>query len=254
MPHSTAGQHCRELDRCNQRGGRMLSIVDLLDAGTVDLKVASYLAAAISGGASFLTGAVPGGAGKTTIMAALLNFLPPDVPIIHAEGPETIRTGINNGSDRTCYLCQEIGSGGVPGYLWGEDARDFFSLTRHGHVVATNLHCDTLDQTCEQLCGTNPVDETDFLRVNVMAFISIAGSGGARQHRLATIWESDGQSPHRLVFQWDAERDAFEQTAKPHVPRDRIEAFKPLLQQLVRDEQRTIQQVRSRVVEFLKAG
>ena len=38
-------QHCRELDRCNQRGGRMLSILDLLDAGSLDLDLAAYLMA-----------------------------------------------------------------------------------------------------------------------------------------------------------------------------------------------------------------
>jgi hypothetical protein len=35
-------RHCRELDRCNQRGGRMLSVFDLLDAKTLDLDLAAY--------------------------------------------------------------------------------------------------------------------------------------------------------------------------------------------------------------------
>ena len=68
--------HVREIDRCNQRGGRMLSLVDLIQAGSVDLPLAAYLAAAMRCGASLLVGARPGGAGKTAVMCALLNFLP----------------------------------------------------------------------------------------------------------------------------------------------------------------------------------
>ena len=69
-------RHCEELDRCNQRGQRMLSIFDLLAAKTLDLDLAAYLMARISLGASFMVGSVPGGAGKTTVMCALLNFIP----------------------------------------------------------------------------------------------------------------------------------------------------------------------------------
>jgi hypothetical protein len=47
-------QHCAELERCNQRGGRMLSVFDLLKAGTLDLDLAAYFLARISRGASFM--------------------------------------------------------------------------------------------------------------------------------------------------------------------------------------------------------
>ena len=49
----------------------MLSVVDLIDAGTISVDLAAYSLAAISQGASFLVGAMPGGAGKTTVMGAL---------------------------------------------------------------------------------------------------------------------------------------------------------------------------------------
>ena len=55
----------------------MLSIVDLIQAGTMSVKMAAYAMRAMHQGASLLTAARPGGAGKTTLMAAILNFLPP---------------------------------------------------------------------------------------------------------------------------------------------------------------------------------
>ena len=45
-------EHCCEIERCNQRGGRMLSVVDLIDAGTMDLEMAAYLLDAVSSGSS----------------------------------------------------------------------------------------------------------------------------------------------------------------------------------------------------------
>ncbi|MCK5526789.1 MAG: hypothetical protein KAJ05_06545, partial [Candidatus Latescibacteria bacterium] len=84
--------HIRVLDDCNQRGGRMLSLVDLITAGTVDLPLAAYLSAAMRSGASLLVGARPGGAGKTTVMCALLNFLPDDTilrPVASRTAPES---------------------------------------------------------------------------------------------------------------------------------------------------------------------
>ena len=74
-----------EIDRCNQRSARMLSIVDLLEAGTLSPALAAYLLAAISRGASFMVGALPGSAGKTTVMGALLNFVPATIALKPAD-------------------------------------------------------------------------------------------------------------------------------------------------------------------------
>ena len=76
-----------QIEQLNQRGGRTLSIVDLIGAGTIDTEMAASACRAMDNGASILTGARPGGAGKTTLMAALLGFLPPDVPITTVDRP-----------------------------------------------------------------------------------------------------------------------------------------------------------------------
>ena len=84
--------HVRAIDDCNQRGGRMLSLVDLIDAGTVDLPLAAYLAATMRSGASLLVGARPGGAGKTT-------WPSPMSPVTNSETPtgETKRVSASSG-------------------------------------------------------------------------------------------------------------------------------------------------------------
>ncbi len=67
MSMASFRQHCAEIERCNQRGGRMLSIAGLIEAGTVTRDLAAYSLAAIGTGASFMVGALPGGAGMTTV-------------------------------------------------------------------------------------------------------------------------------------------------------------------------------------------
>jgi len=117
----------------------MLSLVDLIQAGTVDLALAAHLATAVSRAASFLVGALPGGAGKTTVMCALLNFVPPDVQLAAADSGATVRQALaSRVPTRTCYMCHEIGAGPYSAYLWGRDARDFFALPGAGYMIATN--------------------------------------------------------------------------------------------------------------------
>ena len=198
--HDSIVQHVAEIDRCNQRGGRMLSIVDLIEAGTFTRELAAYSLAAIRGGASFMTGALPGGAGKTTVMAALLNFVPPDVSLAPADSLRAIEQGLRHPTPRQCFICHEISDGPYYAYLWDEELRRYFDLAGTGHVLATNLHADTFEQAHAQVCGDNRVPEPAFRRMNILFFIALQRSGRTCSRRIAEVWESDGQSPHRPVF------------------------------------------------------
>lgn len=193
--------HCQEIDRCNQRGGRMLSIVDLLRAGTISEDLAAYSLAAIGSGASFMLGALPGGAGKTTVMGALLNFVPADVALAVADGPEAIRTGMTPAGKRIrrCYICHEVGPGPCYAYLWGDAIGAFFELPQAGHMLATNLHADTFDQAAEQLLKDNSLPEGAFRRMNLIYFLSVTGRSPVKR-QVVEVWESDGQGPHQRVF------------------------------------------------------
>jgi len=193
-------RHCREIDACNQRGGRMLSIVDLIAPGTIGPELAAYSLAAIGRGASFLVGALPGGAGKTTVMGALLNFVPADVELRPADGTAAIQHGLGAREPRCCYICHEIGGGPYYAYLWGAELRAYFELPAAGHMLATNLHADTYDQAREQICGDNGVPEEALRRMSLMYFLAIGRRGVAARRRIVAVWESDGREPHRPVF------------------------------------------------------
>ncbi len=194
----------REIDRCNQRGGRMLSMVDLIEMETIPLDLAAILAARVFSGASFLVGALPGGAGKTAVMGALLACVPPASVLIPTDDPlELVRPPVHDPDAPRCYVCHEIGAGFYYAYLWGNTARAFFELPAAGHQIATNLHADTYEQCRAQLCDENGVSAPSFNSVRLMVFLRVDSAGNRIRRTVETVWESDGVSPHHLLYSAD---------------------------------------------------
>lgn len=192
--------HCAEINRCNQRGGRMLSAVDLVEAGTMTPDLGAYALAAIQGGASFMVGALPGGAGKTTVMGALLNFTPRDVVLAPAADGASVEHGFGIRDRHFCFICHEIGAGPYYAYLWGQELRRYFDLPLAGHMLATNLHADTREQAEHQVCAENGVESRAFRRMNLIFFLRLRRNAGKVSREIVEAWESDGKEPHRRVF------------------------------------------------------
>jgi hypothetical protein len=250
MPDAPIEQHCRELNRCNQRGGRMLSVLDLLDAGSLDYELAAFLMAAIGRGASFMAGAQPGGAGKTTVMCALLNLVPAGVPLVAAT-PETVRRAAReNLSGQSCYICHEIGAGPWFAYLRDQDLRDFCALADKNQVRATNLHADNLDEARYQVCEENGVPEAHFQAFELLIFLRVKGGPMQRRHWLELVYASGGDQPHQKVFEHSAgfraetisEEDAWRLACRDFLEREH------------RGSRRTIEDVRRAVLDFYAAS
>lgn len=200
MRDSLVADHCAELNRCNQRGGRVLSMLDLLEAETLPLDLAAYLVARISQGDSFLVGARPGGAGKTTIMCACLNFLPPARRIVPATAKTVAAMEASDDDGGLCLVCHEIGSGAYFAYLWDEDLRRYCALSDDGVILATNLHADDLDEAHHQICVQNGVPEQHFHAFAIQIFLQVEGGFFRPQRTIDRVYSSDGRSGHKLVY------------------------------------------------------
>ena len=247
MTGSSLARHCAELNRCNQRGGRMLSILDLLDDGTLDLDLAAYLMARMRGGASLMVGAVPGGAGKTTVMCALLNLVPPDLELTAATAEAVQRALREKDSPRRCYICHEIGSGFYFAYLWGRELCEYCSLFDRGHVLATNLHADDLEEAREQVCDRNGVPKEHFNRFDLQLYLRIGGGFGRRNRRIDKVYSSTGGDPHVLVY--DASKEGL---VAPKVPGQ--EEAKAFLAKHLQLNMRTVEEVRSSFLECFQVA
>ena len=239
-------QHCAEIERCNQRGGRMLSIFDLLEARTLDLDLAAYLMAEVARGASFMVGARPGGAGKTTVMGALLNLLPSDVPLAAATAEAARAARRERAKGRRCYICHEIGRGSYFAYLWGGALRNYCALQDAGHILATNLHADDLDEAHDQVCGDSGVPESHFNGFRLLVFLRVKGGHWNAQRHIEKVYAADGSGPHRCVF------TARNGLATPHlIDTAWLASCRRFLEAHYEDGVRTIEQTRERVVAFL---
>ncbi|MBN1876109.1 MAG: hypothetical protein JXA33_17935 [Anaerolineae bacterium] len=245
--------HSQAINDCNQRGGRMLSLVDLLDAGTVDLPLAAYLATVMRNNeaSSFLVGAKPGGAGKTAVMCALLNFLPDHTAIRPVEGRAVLVEGRRDTDyGATCYLAHEIGNGYYYAYIWGEQVRDFIGLAGQGHSIASNLHADTLDETYAQLCTLNGADPAHLARVTLKLYLRVAGYGWNAHRHLSYVYEATpDDTEDRLLWTGDSTG-----TFTRHAPSARVapaeeRVYADFLRQLREQDVRCIEDVRRALLQ-----
>jgi hypothetical protein len=242
-----------QIEALNQRGGRMLSVVDLLDAGTIDLDMAAFLGGLVARGASFLTGAVPGGAGKTTVMAALLGFLPPGVEIVTVEDEGAIAGAPAAAKRRQCHIAHEIGSGQYYGYIWGRTVGDYLDLIRQGHMIASNLHADTLPQLRQVLLSPPMrVGEDALAALGFVLFVAAERRRSQVIRRVSAVHAS-AASGAPLLCHWDRSSDTFHADAglDRYVPQAERTALAAFLQILLDRGVRRLEDVRSAYLHFL---
>jgi len=195
-----------QIEMLNQRGGRALSIVDLVKAGTLSAEMAAYGLCAIAAGASVITAARPGGAGKTTLMAALLAFLPPGEKLrtVGAGASRVPRGHSDHGVE--CLLSHEIGRGHYFGYVWAAEAHVFFQALRRGVRIASNIHADDLDDLFRELTAPD-IDAGPFEldRLDLILFMAMRHGADGPVRRVSAL-----HGPrHRLLWEWDENADRF---------------------------------------------
>lgn len=190
------------IERSNQRGGRMLSVIDLLAAGTLTAEQTAWLLDRIINGSSWLVGAKPGGAGKTTVMSALLAMLPADTKISLASQHTFTSEGWRSGRPGECVVAYEIGSGFYEAYVWGEELRDFCRLGTTACRIVANLHADTLEEAYTQVVTRNGVLEQWFNKFDMFLPISISDYRGNPKRVIKSIhyfnknrWVVCGRNP-----------------------------------------------------------
>lgn len=131
-----------------------LSIADLIAAGNFDARTAALLWLLIGSGASIIVAADPPGAGKTTTLTALGDFLPPDTARIYLRGwNETFAFRGRADPARSYILCNEI-SAHLPVYLWGRKVQQLFEAHAAGFPFGATMHADTAGEVVAILAGS----------------------------------------------------------------------------------------------------
>ena len=216
------------------------SIVELIRAGTLDAELAATLWVLIEGRVPLIVGALPRLAGKTTLLDALLMFLPSGVRTVELEGametfdwlPQAPELGWRRPAsplphdhppvrpDDTVLLIHEL-SDHLPSYTWGAEARIAIRAASIGYGLAATIHADSLDDVFEQL-RRPPIllGEDELSRLGIVVILRPVGDGLRRvvaAHYVRPTARDEHGHVQRLgpavLATWDRDRDRFEHFA-----------------------------------------
>jgi hypothetical protein len=150
----------------------MLSVVDLLEAGTLTVDQTAWLLNTVLQGSSWLVGAKPGGAGKTTVMSALLAMAP--------KGAQVWLTNRGSGwqerESGDYIVSYELSPGFYDAYIWGQDVVRMTALGSTGCRIVSNLHADTLEQARTQIVTECGATEKGFRAFQIFIPLVLKGS------------------------------------------------------------------------------
>jgi len=244
-----------------------LSITEIMRSGTMTPRIAAILGLAVERGASMVLAANPPGAGKTTILTALLAFARPDASVYFTRGwGETFRLPPREGDAPTVILINEI-SDHLPVYSWGPYVQRTFELMAGGYSMMSTMHADTVDGVIEQLVEENDVPQRLVGHLSFVVPLYVGTVDGRRLRRVneITVLEPLGPGYDRCtIARWDAGSDTFGALQTPAEINaaarrlsmtdeeflDALRAREDLLAGLVRDGITEIDDVQRRIFEF----
>ncbi len=226
------------------------SIVELIRAGTIDADLAATLWVLIEGRVPIIVAAAEQGTGKTTLLTALLDFLPPSARTVELEGametfdwlpqapelgwrrrrpvggPEAALIPVEVPSHRhdppirpddTVLLIPEL-SDHLPSYTWGAEARIAIRAASIGYGLAATIHADALDEVFDAL-SRPPVElgEDELSRLGIVLILRRVGDGLRRvvaAHYVRPTARDEHGHVQRLgpavLTTWDPNHDRFE--------------------------------------------
>lgn len=178
------------------------SIVELIGAGTLDAELAATIWLLVEGHVPLLVAGDGQGTGKTTLLGALLDFVPQETRVVELAGAsETFdwlpqaselgwpgaarptRKGAFIRPDTTLLVAPEL-SDHLPAYTWGEAARLAVRAASIGYGLAGTIHADSLDAVFEEL-RRSPVDLTDDELSHVGVVLVLHRLAGSRRRVVA---------------------------------------------------------------------
>ncbi len=133
------------------------SLLWLIERGALDVRLAAFLSLTIEARASFIVVAEPHEAGKTTLLTALLDFLPANIQPVYLRGWYERFSFLDTLPPEAAYmLCNEISSH-LPTYMWGHGVRRVFEAAAAGYPLATTMHATGSADAFDQL-ASYPLD------------------------------------------------------------------------------------------------
>jgi hypothetical protein len=237
-----------------------LSIADLVVNGTLDAEVAGTLWAAVDEQLSFLTVAMPRGAGKTTLASAILGLRRPHVPLhpVLAEPGELAE--LREAQHGGYIVVGELSPYGMPSYIWGPPVRDVFDTLQHGYSLQTSLHATSVEEAMRVVTAENRVGDEAASHLKLVVYIEASrGRDGRPFRRVAEVFEVDrvvnGVPEGRTLHRWHAGDDRFVKEAEPvqfGLDQGLVHRRCEAIDELVQSGRTSIEDVAGLVAEFAR--
>jgi hypothetical protein len=205
-----------------------LSIAQLIALRSVDAETVALIWLLLEHGASLTvagpTAPIPG-AGKSTTLHALLQFLPEGSSVAYMSGKyETFTfTSLPDSRPTNTYaLCNEI-SDHQTTYMWGAAARRYLTLPAQGYHIATTVHADTIDDVLHLYQHDLRLRVEDLRRLGLIINTGLMGHARSHHRRWLTTHflrpHSDPNHPETitplLLSRWNKSNDTFEHAEAP---------------------------------------
>ena len=154
------------------------SIVELIRAATIDAELAALVWLLLEARVPLIVGAERSRTGKSTLLQALLDFLPPGAQRREIEGaaetfgwlphardlgwrqPAPLAAPITPAEPATTWLIAQELSDHLPMYVWGDAARVTLRALSLGFGLGATIHADSLEEVFDAL-HRPPVALTD---------------------------------------------------------------------------------------------
>jgi hypothetical protein len=212
------------------------SIVELIGAGTIDAELAATIWLLVEGRVPVLVAGDGPGVGKSTLLGALLDFLPPDLLVVELRGVDEtfdwlpqaselgwpgvpgVPVGAPIRPETTVILATEL-SDHAPAYTWSEAARVAVRAAALGYGLAATIPGGSLDEVLVGL-GASPVrlSDDELSRLGVVLVLRRVGGDRRRviaAHYLRPVARDVHGHVQRLgpavLATWDPASDKFEQ-------------------------------------------
>lgn len=212
------------------------SIVELIRIGTLDAELAATIWLLLEARVPLLVAGEAHGVGRSTLLGALLDFVPPELRIVEVAGanetfewlpqaselgwPDVARRpsdGLPIRPDTTVLLVPEL-SDQTPADTWGDAARIVIRAASIGYGLAATIQGDSLDDVFAGL-GAPPVRlaEDELSQLGVVIVLRQVGGGRRRvaaAHYVRPVVRDAHGHLQRLgpavLATWNPKRDAFE--------------------------------------------
>jgi len=189
-----------------------MSIIELIQAGNLNARLAALLWIGMEHGASLVVAADPPSSGKTTTLSALLAFTPPETAVYFTRGMgETFSLPPRSDSYPTYILINEM-SDHIPVYTWADNARRAFELLGEGYSLATTMHDETVEGVIRQLREDLSIPAERIAELTFIIPLYVGRLGGVmRRVQEVAFFQPDGEEPSiTRIATWSLENDTFD--------------------------------------------